>query len=89
MDIETITSWAVDIEKLIRIDQRDYETIKKVIKWCKEEGNFWIPNILSGKKLREKFPTLFAQMVSRPAVKQKFSETRECYPLDIDKYDKL
>lgn len=64
-DEQTIKTWSNDIEKLIRIDQRDYATIEKVIKWCKETGNFWIPNILSGKKLREKFPTLISQMNSK------------------------
>lgn len=68
-DNETISSWAVDIEKLIRIDQRDYTTIEKVIIWCKEDGNFWSPNILSGKKLRDKFPTLISQMGSRATKK--------------------
>ncbi|MBK5247337.1 MAG: phage replisome organizer N-terminal domain-containing protein [Peptostreptococcaceae bacterium] len=88
-DKETIKSWAVDIEKLIRIDQREYSIVEQVIRWCKEDGNFWIPNILSGKKLRDKFPTLVSQMGSKPASKQQFSETRERYSLDIDKYDKL
>ena len=88
-DEATIKSWAVDIEKLLRIDQRDYSKIEQVIKWCKEDGNFWIPNILSGKKLRDKFPTLIAQMELKPAKKKQFSETREAYPIDINKYDTL
>lgn len=55
--------WETDIEKIHRIDGRTYEEIERVIKWCKTPDNFWFPNICSGKKLREKFATLKAQMM--------------------------
>jgi len=64
-DKQTIASWSKDIERLVRIDKRTPQEVEDVIRWCKKEGNFWIPNIMSGKKLREKFPTLFSQMTSR------------------------
>lgn len=70
-DKQTIASWSRDIEKLIRIDKRTPEEVEAVISWCKSKGNFWIPNIMSGKKLREKFPTLFAQMSTRGGKGQK------------------
>lgn len=70
-DKQTITSWSKDIEKLIRLDKRTPEEVESVILWCKGKGNFWIPNIMSGKKLREKFPTLFAQMSTRGGKGQK------------------
>ena len=56
--------WIADIEKAIRIDKRSKEELLNVIDWIynSKEGNFWIPNIMSGKKLREKFDTLEAQM---------------------------
>ncbi|NCC61606.1 MAG: phage replisome organizer [Verrucomicrobiae bacterium] len=54
--------WAGDIEKLIRLDERDAEEVERVIRWCKTPGNFWFPNIMSGKKLREKFSMLLLQM---------------------------
>ncbi len=55
--------WAKDIEKLIRIDGNTGEEIVRVINWIhKGKGSFWIPNIQSGKKLRDQFPTLWAQM---------------------------
>ena len=50
------------IEKLNRIDKRSYEDIEKVIRWIKTAGNFWCPNIISGSKLREKYPQVFLQM---------------------------
>ena len=57
-----IEQWAKDIEKLNRIDKRSYEDIEKVIRWVKAAGNFWCPNIISGSKLREKYPRVFLQM---------------------------
>ena len=60
-DKQVIARWAQDIEKLIRIDSRDYSEIERVIQWVKTEGNFWLPNIMSGKKLRDKFPQLVMQ----------------------------
>jgi len=81
-DNETITSWSTDIEKLIRIDKRDYQEIADVINWCKTDGCFWAPNIQSGRKLREKFSTLYLQMKEKPAGKQEIKR----YELDINKY---
>ena len=57
-----IEQWAKDIEKLNRIDKRSYEDIEKVIRWVKTAGNFWCSNIISGSKLREKYPRVFLQM---------------------------
>ena len=57
-----IEQWAKDIEKLNRIDKRSYEDIEKAIRWAKTAGNFWCPHIISGSKLREKYPQVFLQM---------------------------
>ena len=57
-----IEQWAKDIEKLSRIDKRGYEDIEKVIRWAKTADNFWCPNIISGAKLRKKYPQVFLQM---------------------------
>ena len=59
--------WAGDIEKLNRLDGRSFQDIEKAIRWIKTPGQFWAPNIMSGAKLREKFPTIWAQMSQRPA----------------------
>lgn len=61
-----LSNWARDIEKLNRIDGRDWLDIETVMRWAKTPGGFWAPHIISGKKLRDKFPTLLAQM-KRPA----------------------
>ena len=60
---EDLTGWARDIDLLIRIDQRSPDEIRRVIEWCQVPGGFWGPNILSGRKLREKFDTLSGQMM--------------------------
>ena len=60
---ENLSAWARDIDLLIRIDQRTPEEIRRVIDWCQQPGGFWGPNILSGRKLREKFDTLAGQMM--------------------------
>lgn len=54
--------WARDIEKILRIDGRRPEDVEKVIVWCQNDGCFWAPNVLSGRKLREKFDTMWGQM---------------------------
>lgn len=54
--------WARDIDKLIRIDKRLPEEILRVIWWCQTKSDFWGPNILSGRKLRDKYDQLIGQM---------------------------
>lgn len=58
-----LQSWSSEIEKLIRIDKRTPEEIESVIKWCQKDL-FWQNNILSTKKLREKFSQLKLKMES-------------------------
>ncbi len=60
-DRVTVDRWAKDIEKLIRIDKRTFYEVKEVIVWAKAH-HFWTVNIMSGVKLREKFPRLYTQM---------------------------
>lgn len=60
-----LDTWAADIEKLNRLDGRDWESIESVIRWAKAD-QFWRANIISGKKLREKFPQLVAKMGATP-----------------------
>lgn len=60
MDI-VYNRWANDIRLLVTVDGRSVDDVREVIKWCKTPGSFWVPNIMSGKKLRLKFPTLWLQ----------------------------
>jgi len=61
-----ISGWVADIEKAIRIDGRTKQQLINCIDWIynTEKGNFWIPNIMSGNKLREKFDTLEIQSLN-------------------------
>jgi len=67
---KTIDRWADDIRKLNLIDDRSLEDIKKVIDFSQHD-NFWCSNILSAKKLREKFGTLYLQLTKKNMPKVK------------------
>lgn len=56
-----LDTWANHISRMRRLDNRTPEQIKYLIEWCQQD-NFWQANILSTKKLREKFDTLVAQV---------------------------
>ena len=60
--LKQVERWYGDIDKLHRLDGRSYDDIESAIRWIKSPGQFWAPNIMSGSKLREKFPTIWAQM---------------------------
>jgi len=59
--------WVIDIERAIRIDKRTKEQLIECICWIysTDAGDFWIPNIMSGKKLREKFDTMNMQVMKK------------------------
>jgi 5-methylcytosine-specific restriction endonuclease McrA len=50
--------WAIEFDKLIRIDKREPKRIAEVFKWCQAPGNFWRKNILSPHKLRSQWGAL-------------------------------
>ena len=50
-------TWAEHMDKLMRIDGRSENEIRRVIDYCQKDS-FWKSNILSTRKLREKFSTL-------------------------------
>lgn len=54
-------TWGRQIDLLMRVDNRGRPEIEKVIKWCQGDP-FWQNNILSTKKLREKFTQLLFKM---------------------------
>jgi hypothetical protein len=58
---QRVAAWAVDIERLIRLDGKSPPAIEAVIIWSQKDG-FWHRNILSGQKLREKFDRLEMDM---------------------------
>ena len=50
-------SWAAEIDKMHRLDKREWEQIRAIIEWSQDD-TFWWKNILSGRTLREKFDRL-------------------------------
>lgn len=50
-------TWARDIDKIHRLDHREWSQIQQVIEWCQQD-DFWWKNILSGATLRQKFDRL-------------------------------
>lgn len=55
--------WAKDIDLMIRRDKIKADDIASVIQWCQKD-RFWCSNILSGKKLREKYQQLRMRMTA-------------------------
>jgi predicted phage replisome organizer len=49
--------WANDVRLMIEIDERKPGQIKNMIEWCQKDS-FWKANILSVKKLRDKYDQL-------------------------------
>ena len=52
--------WAVEIEKMKRLDNLSEEEINQALQFATHDG-FWKTNIRSTKKFREKFETLYTQ----------------------------
>ncbi len=76
-------AWAGDIEKLHRIDGRSYPDIEKAIRAIKNKGQFWGTVVMSGSKLREKFPTIWAQLSQASYSKPLPIQTRTTF-LDME-----
>jgi len=63
--------WAKHIDYMIRIDKITKDEVRMMIDWCQND-TFWKANILSTKKLREKFPTMYGQAKKQFEEKPKF-----------------
>lgn len=53
-------TWADDFRKLIELDGKSVDNVRLVIQWSQQDS-FWKSNILSAKKLREKYDQLKVQ----------------------------
>jgi len=65
--VQNFKAWVRDIDLALRVDGRTKEQMIGCINWIygSPRGNFWIANVLSGKKLREKFETMRMQSQQR------------------------
>lgn len=61
-----LKSWTLEIDRMLRIDKRSPESIKRILEWL-PSNNFWSTNILSASKLREKFDQLELKMRQDPS----------------------
>lgn len=64
-----LQKWADDMRKLIEIDKQDKRLARDVMDWVTQDS-FWKKNILSAKKLREKFAQLALKMQDSKNQKQ-------------------
>jgi len=53
----SIPAWAVHIDRMLSIDHRKPEVVRRVIAWVQQDS-FWQNNILSTDKLRKQFDRL-------------------------------
>ncbi len=71
-------NWAFHVERMLQIDNRSPAEIKSMIEWLPTES-FWIKNIQSPAKLREKFDTLWITMMSSKPKSQKSDEKADLF----------
>lgn len=57
----TVKLWAIDIDKLLRVDGQTPADVERVIIWSQSDP-FWRNNILSGSKLRDQWDQLMIKM---------------------------
>ena len=73
-------TWSKQFDYILRIDKRDIEEVKEVIKWCQDDS-FWYQNILSPDKLRKQYDRLLIKIKPKEANdgtnKRKFEEPEE------------
>ena len=70
-----LQTWAKDIDLMMRSDERSVEEIQEMINWCQKDS-FWQGNILSAKKLRDKFDQLTMKMNSTKRMDKPFTQKR-------------
>ncbi|MDF2789247.1 MAG: hypothetical protein K0S80_2345 [Neobacillus sp.] len=74
-----LQKWSDDFRKLVEIDEVDKRLAKEVMDWVTMDP-FWKTNVLSAKKLREKFTDLAIRMKATQISKKQQQPTR---PTDI------
>jgi hypothetical protein len=80
-----IETWTKEIDQAIRIDNRTPRELCEVARWATRDP-FWMANILSTKKLRDKFDQLQAKMTTGPKTMEQHAaewlaladDTEEC-----------
>jgi predicted phage replisome organizer len=55
------STWAKQFDYILRVDKRDLEEVKQIIRFCQTD-EFWHKNILSPDKLRKQYDRLYLEM---------------------------
>ncbi|MFN6687545.1 phage replisome organizer N-terminal domain-containing protein [Enterococcus gallinarum] len=77
--------WADDIRKMIEIDKRTEDQVSRMIDWS-QKNSFWSTNILSARKLREKYDTMAAQ--ANREYKQTHQQATPSLEYNLDEVEK-
>jgi len=84
----TRTAWAVELDRLSRVDGVSWARIDAVIAWL-PSSDFWAPNVQSADKLRKQFDRLEAETRKRRGLARATNQTAEemaqqCLDLGVD-----
>lgn len=71
---KNLTEWALEIDRMMRLDGRSVEEVRDIINWCQKD-EFWHRNILSAGKLRKQFDKLW--LAAHPARSRERTEEDE------------
>ncbi|MCR3760389.1 hypothetical protein KYB31_15535 [Clostridium felsineum] len=82
-----LQKWSKVFDCILRIDKRDIEEVKSIIKWCQNDS-FWFKNILSPDKLRKQYDRLLVSMKD-PKPKEKREDNFNNYEQRKYDYDDL
>ncbi|URZ06445.1 hypothetical protein [Clostridium felsineum] len=82
-----LQKWSKTFDYILRIDKRDIEEVKSIIKWCQNDS-FWFKNILSPDKLRKQYDRLLVSMKD-PKPKEKREDNFNNYQQRKYDYDDL
>ena len=85
-----IQKWSDDFRKIIELDGRDKYEVAMIIKWVQKDS-FWMSNVLSPAKLREKYDQLVMRMnnSSEPHVLKQQKPSKPKSKIDSKKKDEL
>lgn len=85
-----LSSWALDIDKLMRLDGREVADIEEMIKWVCEKSPFWRQHIQSGRSLRKNYSKLVAARDAyKPSQKEVIEIESQIIKKTIDKNKKI
>ncbi len=73
-----LQKWTEHIDRMIRLDGRQFDRIGEVIRWCQAD-DFWMNNILSTEKLRKQFDKLELRMDNHPPKHKTATQIRAEY----------